>query len=141
MSWDNSKIFNSSVFVECLELEQLDFPLLHTKIKNFSMTLTPSLKKLINEYAILAFLPELNLEQEEKLGEILDQANQNQILGFWIAEVDYILGESLGLLKSENLNSYEDQKAVLREHFSSYLTYLDLDEFGSEKLEIQEKIS
>ncbi|NEO57499.1 MAG: hypothetical protein F6K54_33175 [Okeania sp. SIO3B5] len=109
--------------------------------KHFSMALTPSLKKLINEYAILASLPELNLEQEEKLGEILEQANQNQILAFWIAEVDYILGESLGLLKPENLNYYEDQKAVLREHFSSDLTYLDIDEFGSEKLEIQEKIS
>ncbi|NER07745.1 MAG: hypothetical protein F6K17_36875 [Okeania sp. SIO3C4] len=111
------------------------------QIKNFSMALTPSLKKLINEYAILAFLPELNLEQEEKLGEILEEANQNQILAFWIAEVDYIFGESLGLLKPEDLNCYEDQKAVLREHFFSDLTYLDIDEFGSEKLEIQEKIS
>ncbi|NEP80377.1 MAG: hypothetical protein F6K39_20730 [Okeania sp. SIO3B3] len=92
-----------------------------------SMTLTLSLKKLINEYIKLASLPELNLEQEEKLGEILEQASQNEILSFWISEVDYILGESLGLLKPEDLNYYEDQKALLREHFFSDLKPLDID--------------
>ncbi|NEP85521.1 MAG: hypothetical protein F6K18_01035 [Okeania sp. SIO2C2] len=46
------------------------------------MTLTPSLKKLINEYAVLASLPELNLEQEEKLGEILEQASEDEIVAF-----------------------------------------------------------
>ncbi|MGD1716613.1 hypothetical protein [Dapis sp. BLCC M172] len=87
--------------------------------KNCPMTLTSSLKQLINEYAMLSSLPELNLEQEEKLGEILEQASENEIMAFWISEVDYILGESLGLLKPEDLNYYEDQKAILREHFWS----------------------
>ncbi|GGA54075.1 hypothetical protein [Okeania sp. KiyG1] len=102
---------------------------------NYSMTLTLSLKKLINEYVRLASLPELNLEQEEKLGEILEQASQNEILSFWISEVDYILGESLGLLKPEDLNYYEDQKALLKEQFFSNLKPLDINKSGINKLE------
>ncbi|GGA54082.1 hypothetical protein [Okeania sp. KiyG1] len=54
------------------------------------MTLTPNLKKLINESVILASLSELNLEQEEQLGEILEQASQKEILAFSISEVDYL---------------------------------------------------
>jgi len=101
------------------------------KTANFSMTLTPSLKKLINEYVRLASLPELNLEQEEKFSEILEQASHNKILAFWISEVDYILGESLGFLKPEDLSYYEDQKALLREHFLNKIKCLDIDNSGN----------
>ena len=99
---------------------------------NYSMTLIPSLKKLINEYVRLASLPELNLEQEEKLSEILEQASQNKILNFWISEVDYILGESLGLLKPEDLNYSEDKKALLRGIFFSDIKYLDINDSNTE---------
>ncbi|NES65312.1 MAG: hypothetical protein F6K24_08630 [Okeania sp. SIO2D1] len=54
------------------------------------MTLTLNLKKLINEYVILASLSELNLEQEEQLGEILEQVSHKEILAFSISEVDYL---------------------------------------------------
>jgi len=101
------------------------------------MNLIPSLKKVINEYAILASLPELNLEQEEKFSEILEQASQNEILSFWISEVDYILGESLGLLNPEDLNYYEDKKAILREHWLSNLKFLDIDNSDTYRLENQ----
>lgn len=101
------------------------------------MTLTPSLKKLINEYAMSAYLHELNPEQEEKLSEILEQASQNEILAFWISEVDYILGESLGLLKPEDLNYYEDQKPLFMEHWLSNLQCLDIDNSDTYRLENQ----
>ncbi|MDY7007696.1 MAG: hypothetical protein SWX82_28105 [Cyanobacteriota bacterium] len=110
-------------------IEELSgFSLLHTETKNCSMTLTASLKKLINKYAMLASLPELNLEQEEKLGEILEQASEDEIVAFWISEVDYILGKSSGLLKPEDLNYYEDQKAGIREHLWSNLKFIDIDD-------------
>ncbi|NEP80376.1 MAG: hypothetical protein F6K39_20725 [Okeania sp. SIO3B3] len=54
------------------------------------MTLTLNLKKLINEYVILASLSELNLEQEEQLSEIFEQVSQKEILAFWISEVGYL---------------------------------------------------
>lgn len=101
------------------------------------MTLTPSLKKLINEYAMLSSLPELNLEQEKQLGEVLDQASQNEILAFWISELDYILGEGLGLLKPEDFNYYEDQKALFREHCLSNLKCSDIDNSNNYRLENQ----
>ncbi|NEQ37714.1 MAG: hypothetical protein F6K40_16155 [Okeania sp. SIO3I5] len=88
---------------------------------------------LINEYVRLACLPELNLKQEEKLGEILEQVSQNKILAFWISEVDYILGESLGLLKPEDLNYYEDQKSLLRAYFLNDIKCLDIDESDTYK--------
>ncbi|NET27616.1 hypothetical protein [Okeania sp. SIO1I7] len=122
-------IIKKSLFLAVGSLERLpDFSLLHTKMKNFSMTLIPSLKKLINEYAILASLAELNLEQEEKLCEILEQASQDEIVAFWISEVDYILGKSSGLLNPEDLNYYEDQKAGIREHLWSNLKCIDIDD-------------
>ncbi len=80
-------------------------------------TLSPQLEKLIYEYAWLASLPELNQQQAELLGEILEQASQSEIIAFWIAEIDHILGHPLGLLKPQDRHSYEDQKARLREHF------------------------
>ncbi|MDJ0517356.1 MAG: hypothetical protein QNJ74_14265 [Trichodesmium sp. MO_231.B1] len=87
------------------------------KPKDCFTTLNPELEKLIHEYARLASLPELNQQQAELLGEILEQASQSEIIGFWIAEVDHFLGHPLGLLKPQDRHSYEDQKARLREHF------------------------
>ncbi len=86
------------------------------KPKDCFTTLSASSEKLIIEYAMLASLTELNRQQEEKLSEILEQASQSETIAFWIAEVDHILGHSLGFLKPQDRHSYEDQKAWLREH-------------------------
>jgi len=105
------------------------------KLTDFFTTLSPKLEKLITEYARLAALPELNEQQAEQLGQILEQASQSEIIAFWIAEIDHILAHSLGLLEPQDCHSYDDQKALLREHFVREGKYLPADELTHQNLE------
>lgn len=77
---------------------------------------TPKIMETALEYSQLAFLPHPSAEESDKLAAILATAIENEVLSFWIAEVDHCLGHHLGLLNEDSRESYMDQQALLREH-------------------------
>lgn len=77
---------------------------------------SPEVMQLALEYANLAALPVPSEQQADRLGEILEQAANNQILGFWVTEIDHMLGHHLGLLNEDARESYRDQQVLLREY-------------------------
>jgi hypothetical protein len=77
---------------------------------------SPAVMKRVLEYANLAALPQPSAQQEERLGEILAKAVDDEVLSFWITEVDHLLGHYLNLLDEDDRESYQDQQALLREY-------------------------
>ena len=93
------------------------------KIKEFlpvnqtleSYQLTAEEKSLIQEYSKLANLPELSESNAERMGEILEMAESDDLLYYWIEKIDEEISEKLGLFSEENLDYYENQKAKIKE--------------------------
>jgi hypothetical protein len=77
---------------------------------------SPEIMKLALEYANLAALAKLSEPQADRLEEILEKADDNKVLNFWITEVDHFLAHYLGLLDEDDRESYRDQQALLREY-------------------------
>jgi hypothetical protein len=67
-------------------------------------------------YGRLASLPNPSNEEQQQLADILAIAIDNEILNFWITEVDHSLGHQMGFLDEDCRESYKDQQALLREH-------------------------
>lgn len=77
---------------------------------------TPEIMEMALEYGQLSSLPNPSEEEIDKLTAILATATENDILSFWIAEVDHCLGHHLGFLNEDSRECYMDQQALLREH-------------------------
>lgn len=77
---------------------------------------SPEVMVLTLEYAKLAALPNRSIQEDDRLGEILEVATYSEILSFWIVEVDHFLGHHLGLLDEDARESYRDQQALLRDY-------------------------
>jgi murein L,D-transpeptidase YcbB/YkuD len=71
------------------------------------------------EYYCLASKPELSSEEADRLNEMLYVAESTKILSFWLSEIDYRIGQRLGLLNDHYYHQYEDMKAFLREYLAS----------------------
>ena len=80
-----------------------------------SYQLTAEKKSLIQEYSKLANLPELSESNADRMGEILEMAESDDLLSFWIEKIDEEISERLGLFSEENLDYYENQKARIKE--------------------------
>ncbi|MDY7006773.1 MAG: hypothetical protein SWX82_23325, partial [Cyanobacteriota bacterium] len=80
-----------------------------------SYQLTPEQKSLIQEYSKLANLPELSEFNAERMGEILEIAESDDLLSSWIEKIDEEISEKLGLFSEEKLDYYENQKAKIKE--------------------------
>jgi len=68
------------------------------------------------EYCRLALSPELTDEQADRLEEIYQQAEKAPVLNFFINELDYLLGQRIGVLDEVSVADYKNQQAWLREH-------------------------
>lgn len=77
---------------------------------------SPAVMQRALEYANLAALPNPSEQQANRLGEILEEAVENEILSFWITEIDHFLGHYLDLLDDNSRESYQDQQALIREY-------------------------
>ncbi|MEL7034598.1 MAG: hypothetical protein AAFO04_03105 [Cyanobacteria bacterium J06592_8] len=77
---------------------------------------SPHLQKVMQQYWKLANLRTLSDRQQEKLAQILELATESEILAFWIAEIDHIIGHKRGVLETEDRVSYNNQQALLREY-------------------------
>jgi hypothetical protein len=72
-------------------------------------------KDIVREYAKYAVLPSLSEIQVERMNQILELAQKDSILDFWIGEVDHFLDHELGLWDPE----YDrDQQSKLGEFLS-----------------------
>lgn len=80
---------------------------------------TDEIMKLSLEYSKLAAKEQLSEQEADRLGEILTDAVENEILSFWINEVDHSIGHHLGLLDILDRDSDDDQKALLREYLGN----------------------
>lgn len=72
--------------------------------------------KLVLEYAKLATRTSLTDAEADRLGEILQTANDSPVLNFWIAEVDHVISHRLNLLNEDDRESYKDQQVMMREY-------------------------
>jgi hypothetical protein len=87
--------------------------------QNIEDTLSQSsleMKQIILEYAKLAALHNPSEQEADKLERILDLALDNELLSFWIVEIDHLLGHQLGLLDEEHREHYKDQESLLKEY-------------------------
>lgn len=68
------------------------------------------------EYQRLALQSELTEAEADRMAAIYTEAEAFPLLNFLINELDYRLGQHLGLLSDDKLKEYQDQQAWLREH-------------------------
>lgn len=70
---------------------------------------------IIREYCQLSVRRQLSEEEADRLSEILEQADSDGLLNFWVHEVDHFLAHELNLTNAESVHRLEDQLARLRE--------------------------
>jgi hypothetical protein len=93
--------------------------------------------EIIYEYYELALLSELNEAESIIINEILDLATKDNLINFWLSEIDHLLGHRLGLLDDPNRKSYADQKAMLREYLGiNYICNSPTSEISFDPLNI-----
>jgi hypothetical protein len=83
---------------------------------DISVASSPVLMNVVVEYARLNRSTQLDLEEQELLDQILEAAQANELLDFWLSEVDHILSHQQGDLDEDAREFYKDQYAVLREY-------------------------
>ena len=69
----------------------------------------------IREYCQLSVQRQLSNEDADRLSEILEQAESDGLLNFWIHEVDHFLAHELDLTNAESVHQLENQLARLKE--------------------------
>jgi len=84
-------------------------------------------EEILITYALFAVQSELIDEEADILEALFTKAESDSVLDFLLSEVDFILGQRLGLLDTESVEQYKDQQAWLREH---------LDQVPSEKNDV-----
>ncbi|MDZ8262743.1 hypothetical protein [Nostoc sp. ChiQUE01b] len=83
------------------------------EIKNPELPLTHEQKNIIREYCSLASLSSLSESEAQRIADIQEIAQIDQILDFWITEADYVIGQKLKLI---NENEQKNFQARLREY-------------------------
>ena len=78
----------------------------------------------VREYCRLSVQRHLSDVEVDRLAEILELAESDPLLNFWIHEVDHFLAHELNLTDPQSVHRLEDQLARLREqlvnHFSDH---------------------
>ncbi|NER99100.1 MAG: filamentous hemagglutinin N-terminal domain-containing protein [Symploca sp. SIO1B1] len=100
------------------------------------MKLTKAQKNLVLEYARLAALSELSELEADRMGEILELAESDDLLSIVINEVDYFILQELHLLDEDSIHHYENQKARIKEFIEPRLS-VEQDEYVSVGAEVK----
>ncbi|NEQ41368.1 MAG: CHAT domain-containing protein, partial [Okeania sp. SIO3I5] len=79
--------------------------------------LTSKQKSLLQKYYELTNLSELSQHEAEQMEKILERAESDDLLNYWIEKIDGLVYEKLGLLTEEKLDYYEKQKTRGKEFF------------------------
>lgn len=75
----------------------------------------------LREYCKLACRSSLSEQEAERLAEILELAELDALLNFWISESDYLIAHELNLLDEAGIYQYRNQQARLREYLDTQL--------------------
>jgi hypothetical protein len=73
-------------------------------------------EKVLRRYYSLCAQPDLSEAEADCIETILEQAESDELLSFFLTEIDYLVGQTLGLYDEKHIRSYRDQQAWLREH-------------------------
>ncbi|MEA5567501.1 hypothetical protein [Anabaena sp. UHCC 0399] len=83
------------------------------EIKISELSLTHEQMILIIEYLYLARLNSLSEQQTQRISDILEIAQQDPKIDFWLTEADQFIGQQLNLI---NEYEYKNLQAKLREY-------------------------
>jgi hypothetical protein len=72
-------------------------------------------RKVLTEYYNLARLPELNEAEAQRVYEILERAEEDEILSFLVNEIDELTYQELGLINSQAEAHLADEAAKVQE--------------------------
>jgi hypothetical protein len=70
------------------------------------------LAKFVQEYYKLATLPELSERDEERMAAILELAQYDDDLNYWINKVDHLVAEELDLLEEDSSDGDQPVRQV-----------------------------
>lgn len=94
-------------------------------------------KEIVREYTRLAALPSLSDAEADRLSQILDLAQEDRVLDFWISEIDHFLDHELGLWDPE----YDrDQQFKLKEYLAVAVNPIPAQEFLQFYEELRQRI-
>jgi len=82
-------------------------------------------EEIIREYTLIALKSELTDVEIEFLDSIFTEAEQDWFLNLLLGELDFLIGQRLGLLDEASVERYKDQQAWLREHLEQILLEQD----------------
>ena len=97
---------------------------------------------LVREYCRLASKKHLSESDADRLSEILELAESDGWLDFWLNEADHFLAHELDLTNKESVYNFENQQAKLRGHLeddSVEYSYSKLFEDLDQRLKISQK--
>lgn len=92
-----------------------------SRIESIKDASTIAVINLAKEYGTLASLSTLSDQQQLRLQEIFELAAENEVLDFWITEIDHVVGHELGILDKNARADYQNQQALLREHLGDVI--------------------
>jgi hypothetical protein len=69
---------------------------------------------LVLEYCQLALRPTLSDAEQDRMADILHQATEDAVLGFWLEEADHLVAHHLGLIDSNLIKEQQDRFRYLR---------------------------
>ncbi|MEA5573040.1 hypothetical protein [Calothrix sp. UHCC 0171] len=90
-------------------------------INNSSFSLTVENQQLIQEYFQLALLETLSESEAQRILEIIEMAQHDEFLSFWLNEADHLIGHQLNLIDE---NECKNQQAILQEYLDA--KYLEI---------------
>jgi len=108
--WQSLQIFHSNFEGG---LTKLLSPLETDKFKR----LASMQKNLLQQYYELTNLSELSQHEAEQIEKILERAESDDLLNYWIEKIDGLVYEKLGLFTEEKLDYYEKQRTRGKEFF------------------------
>jgi hypothetical protein len=76
---------------------------------------------IIREYCKLSSQENLSEADADRLSQILEIAESDEWIDFWLNEADHFLAHELNLTNRESIYNFENQQAKLREHLEHRL--------------------
>ena len=109
-SWESLQISHSNFEGSLIKILS---PMETEKFKR----LTSKQKSLLQKYYELTNFSELTKFETEQMEKILERAESDNLLSYWIEKIDGLIDENLGLFTQEKLDYYEKQKTRSKEFF------------------------
>jgi murein L,D-transpeptidase YcbB/YkuD len=97
----------------------MDYIERHLHLADAIPDLSPDALGIVREYCSLAVKKNLCDDDEVRMNAILELAETDGLLDFWLNEADHFLAHELGLTNRESICRFENQQAHLREHLDN----------------------